>query len=113
MKPLFASLLAVLLLGTSCSSFSEGAQQGAISIARRAIVDGRYDDALNRLRRAEGYRNAPAERQAEIIYLRAQSYEGLHRKADALGSYKFLTAHYPATSYAYQAAERIKELETK
>ncbi len=87
------------------------AQRGAMSRAYKAIKDGRYDAAIARLSEAEKYVTPTPALQAEIAFLRGQSYEGLKRVPDAVGCYRYLVATYPESIYAYQAEERIEALE--
>jgi len=75
--------------------------------------DGRYDSALARLSAAEKYVAPTPELQAEIAFLRGKSYEGLKRLPEAIGSYKYVAATFPQSIYAFQATERLKELEVK
>ncbi|MDB6147515.1 MAG: hypothetical protein JWO45_1179 [Spartobacteria bacterium] len=89
------------------------AQRGAISRAYSAISDGRYDSALVRLSEAEKLVPPTPELKAEISFLRAQSYEGLKRLPEAIGSYKYLITTFPQSSYAFQATERLKLLDEK
>ena len=84
-----------------------------MSRAYSAISDTRYDAALARLAEAEKLYPPTPELQAEISFLRAKSYEGLRRLSDAIGSYKYIVATFPQTTYAFQATERLKTLEGK
>lgn len=103
--------LAVILTLIALTGCGHMAQTGAINRAESAYNDGKYKTALSRLSQAERYAKPTAEEHAQIIFLRAQCYEALHRLPDALGCYKSLTALYPTSVYTYQARERMKTLE--
>ena|SRR5215216_665688 len=89
------------------------AQRGAMIRAYSAISDGRFDSALARLAEAEKHTPPTPQLQAEISFLRAKSYEGLKQTPDAIGTYKYIVATFPQSSYAFQATERLKLLDAK
>jgi len=89
------------------------AQQGAISKAHSAIEKDDYTYALKSLSDAEKYVEPTPELKAEIVYMRAACYEGLERKSEAIGALKYLVDKFPDTHYAYQAKEKLRELEDK
>jgi tetratricopeptide (TPR) repeat protein len=101
-------LLIALINLTGCMHM---AQSGAIKRAEDAYNDGKYERALTRLSQAERYTTPTAQEHAQILFLRAQSYEALHRLPDAIGCYKNLIETYPTSAYTYQARERLKALE--
>lgn len=98
--------VAAVLLLSGCGA----ARDGAIIRANSAIAVGRYNFALARLSEAESYTPPPPAADAQIVYLRARCYEGLRRWPEAIGSYQYLIAKHPDTSYAFQAKERLKVL---
>lgn len=106
---LYLILVSAALLLSGCAL----AQTGALARAYSAIKDGRYDSALIRLSEAEKYATPTPALQAEIGYLRGRSYEGLKRVPEAVGSYRYVVATFPDTEFAFQAKERLKELEQK
>ncbi len=89
------------------------AQQGAISKAYSAIDQEDYAYALQSLSDAEKYAELTPELKAEIVYLRATCYEGLKRNSDAIGAFKYLIDNFPDTTYAYQAKEKLRDLEER
>lgn len=84
-----------------------------MSRAYSALHDGRYESALKRLSEAEKFVPPTPELQAEISFLRGQSYEGMKRLPEAIGCYKYVAATFPQTVYAFQATERLKTLDVK
>ena len=86
------------------------AQKGALSQAYSSMRVGKYDEAIRKLSDAEQYRLPDPQTQAEIAFMRAKCYEGLQRKADALGAYDYIVATFPRSQYAFQAKERLIEL---
>jgi outer membrane protein assembly factor BamD (BamD/ComL family) len=99
-----AFLLAVVLMG--CAT----AQRGTMIQARSNLDEGNYKEALGKLADAEKMVAPTPELQAEIVYLRAEAYEGLGRKDEAVGALKYLVDKFPDSSYAYQAKERLRKL---
>jgi lipopolysaccharide biosynthesis regulator YciM len=75
-----AFLLAVVLVG--CAT----AQRGTMIQARAKLDEGGYKEALAKLADAEKMVAPTPELQAEILYLRAECYEGLGRKPEAVGA---------------------------
>jgi outer membrane protein assembly factor BamD (BamD/ComL family) len=100
----WAVVLAVVLAG--CAA----AQRGAIIQARESLDEGDYKEALRKVVDAEKYTDPPPELQAEMVYLRAEAYEGLGRKDEAVGALKYVVDKFPDTSYAYQAKEKLRKL---
>jgi len=89
------------------------AQRGAMSRANSGIEKGEYEFALKRLSQAEKYVDPTPDLKAEIVYLRATCYEGLERYSEAIGALKYLIDKFPDTSYAYQAKEKLQEIEKR
>ena len=89
------------------------AQRGAMSRAHSGIEKGEYEFALKRLSEAEKYVNPTPDLKAEIVYLRATCYEGLERYSEAIGALRYLIDKLPDTSYAYQAKEKLREIEKR
>ena len=89
------------------------AQRGAMLRAHSGIEKGKYEFALKRLSDAEKYVEPTPDLKAEIVYLRASCYEGLERYSEAIGSLKYLMDKFPDSSYAYQAKEKLRELEKR
>lgn len=100
-----AFLLAAVLMG--CAT----AQRGTMIQARAELDAGGYKEALAKLADAEKMVAPTPELQAEIVYLRAECYEGLGRKPEAVGALKYVVAKFPDSSYAYQAREKLQKLE--
>lgn len=102
-----AILLSLVLIVAGCAT----AQKGAMGRAYSAIKDGRFESALARLSDAEKYVPPSPELQAEISFLRGQSYEGMKRTPEAIGSYRYIVGTFPKSIYAFQAIERLKVLD--
>ena len=104
------SLYLILVLATLFATGCATAQKGAMIRAYSSIKDSQYHAALSRLSEAEKLTPPTTALMAEIAFLRGQCYEGLRRLPEAIGSYRYLVATFPESIYAYQAAERLKEL---
>ena len=85
-------------------------QDGAMIRAYGAINAGRYDAALARLSEAERARPPLDELKAEINYLRGRCFQSSGRLSEAVGSYRYVVDTYPASPFAYQAQEQLKEI---
>ena len=86
-------------------------QRGSMLRAYTAIGEERYNDALARLSEAEKYEEPTPALRAEIVFLRARSYEGLNSLSDAAGLYHYIIDNFPESTFAYQAKERLKNIE--
>ncbi|MBI4524996.1 MAG: tetratricopeptide repeat protein [Deltaproteobacteria bacterium] len=87
------------------------AQNGPLSRAQRALEEGDYKEALTHLLAAERYTEPTQDQKAEIIFLRARSYEGLKDSPEAIRLYRHLISTFPDSSYASAAREKLKKLE--
>jgi outer membrane protein assembly factor BamD (BamD/ComL family) len=87
------------------------AQNGPLRSARSALKEGNYKEALTHLSAAERYTVPTQDQKAEIISLRARSYEGLKNTPEAIRLYHDLITTFPDSSYASAAREKLKKLE--
>ena len=100
-------IIGLVLLTVGCASTST-AQKSAISLAYSSYLDGDYQIALEHIFQAEQERRLTAELQAELAYLKAQSYEemGQHRKAEGL--FEYLKEEHPNSQYGYLANKMLE-----
>ena len=78
--------------------------------AYQAYDEGNCEAAILYLSKAE--RNSRSRRyiQPEISLLRGQCLERQALYVDAMQTYQYINAHYPASEYAYRARARIETL---
>ena len=105
-------LSCVLLLSLFClgSSACGLVQRRAIERAHLAIQIGEYDIALKQISVAEKFEGSADKQNAERKYLRAKSYEGLGRIAEAIHQYESISAAFPTSPYAYLADIKLDYL---
>jgi len=104
------SVIAATFLLAGCMGT---AQKGALLRANNMIAKGKYESALTRLSEAQKYKTPTSELQAEIAFLRAKCHGGMKRTSDAVGIYKYIVSQFPNSTYGFQAAERLKQLDPK
>lgn len=109
MKALPLIAMSVGLTVAGCMSM---AQKGAMNLGYKAMDHHNYEDALRKFSQAEKYREATPAMEAEIMFQRGRCYEALGHRGDALGVYRFLVQKHADTSWAFQAKERLAELES-
>jgi outer membrane protein assembly factor BamD (BamD/ComL family) len=105
MRTLFVVLLLVGLTGCNRYSFDHH-----LNSAYEAYDRGECEAAILSLSKAE--RNSRSRRymQPEISLLRGQCLERQALYVDAMQTYQYINAHYPASEYAYRARARIETL---
>lgn len=105
MKKIMVSALVITLV--ACSSM---VQKGAVSLAYSNFEDRDYEDTLKYISQAENEKATNPELKAELIYLKAQTYEkmGQYEKANSL--YEYLSEQHKKSQYGYLATKRLKEI---
>ena len=104
MKKAFVIVILVVISG--CAS---QVQKGAIQLAYSNYEDRDYEDTLKYISQAENVRDTSAELKAELVYLKAQTYEkmGDYEKANSL--YTYLKEQHKESQYGYLAAKRLEQ----
>ena len=109
-KKMYGRIVVVAAVLLSCGACVV-AQNGPLRSARSALEEGDYKEALIHLSAAERYTVPTRDQKAEIISLRARSYEGLENIPEAILLYRHLITAFPHSSYASAAREKLKQLE--
>jgi len=78
--------------------------------AYEAYGRGECEEAILSLSKAERSSRSRSYIQPEISLLRGQCLERQALFVDAMQTYQFITAHYPASEYAYRARARMDTL---
>lgn len=104
MKIIEACILLSIVFLCGCSDL---VRQGSIKSALSNFEDGDYRDAINSASQAENYPDAPHEKKAEIIFIKALIYEKMGRNTEAQGLFKFLREKFGDTQYGFMANEKI------
>ena len=98
-------LISLVLLTVGCASTS---QKNAINLAHSNFLDGDYQSTLKHIIEAEQERKLTDEQKAELIYLKAQAYEGLGHREEAEGLYEYLKQEHPNSQYGYLANKMLE-----
>lgn len=99
----FLLLTAALSLG-ACTSLI---QTASISEAYKHYELQQYERTLELITQAENADEMSAETQAELTYLKAQTYERLGKRDIARTLYEYLSLEHSHTQYGYLAVERL------
>lgn len=89
----------------------ETTQRGALSQARKAYAKGDYTDCVTIVDRAATYGNFSEVSDAQIIFYRGLCLDGMGRTAEAKMMYRRVITKFPASTFADQAAARLKPWE--
>jgi len=101
-------LLVIALLGLlSCAATS---QRGNAERASGRLAKGDYQGALSVAEFAISQGDAAPEAKLRAYFIKAQSLEGLGRRAEAIGIYEFIIKTYSDTAEAFQAKGRLANL---
>lgn len=100
-------LIGLTLLMVGCSSY---AQRGAVQLAYSNFNDQDYEDTLAYISQAEHARQMSPELKAELIYLKAQTYEKMGEYTKAKSLYLYLSNEHKLSQYGYLASERLKQI---
>ncbi|MBU2713907.1 tetratricopeptide repeat protein [Zooshikella harenae] len=102
MKKLLWVILALTLTG--CGSM---ARDGAFIRAQNNFSDGDFEETIEISDRALRMYEYDNEAKAQLLFLKAQSYQKLNKSAEARTTYQFIIDKYPNTEYAYRAKQAL------
>ena len=102
-----ALVLFLLIAVAGCQSFTEV----KLANMQKYVEKGRYQQALYRLEGAFAYQSDDPQVQAGYEYWKARAYEGLGRKEEAIGVYRFIIDQFPDTLWKSKAEAQLKLLE--
>lgn len=106
MKKLLIIVFALAMTG--CASF---AQVGSVEKAYEEYEAKDYQATLEHITRAENIKETSPELNAELSYLKAQTYEQLGQPDKATTLYQYIKEQHANTEYGYLAAEKLKKPE--
>lgn len=98
-----AALLAITLSLGACSSLI---QSTSLSEAYKQYERQEFERTLELITRAENAQEPTPEIRAELIYLKARSYEGLGKQEVASALYRYLVDHHKDSQYGYLASTK-------
>ena len=104
MKKIIILSLSILL----CACAAQ-VQKGAVQLAYSNFEDRDYEDTLKYINQAENARTTSTELKAELIYLKAQTYEKMGSYDQAISLYKYLVEQHYKSQYAYLAKEKLEK----
>lgn len=105
MKTILMLSITVLLMG--CGNL---VKNGAIVEAQNALNSSHYAEALENTDIAESFGELSDSDTAKLHYLRAQSFEGLGRKDEAVFSYQYVVEQHGNSAYAGPSQQRLLAL---
>ena len=76
--------------------------------AHESFNERSYDDALVHIRKAEHFNKLNAEIRAELIYIKARSYEALGYERESNALYQHLISEHKTSQYSSLAKIRTK-----
>lgn len=106
MKPVLVLIVAVMLVG--CASM---VRDGAIIRAHDNFEDGDYTDAIAIADRALNAYDYNDDQRAQLLFLKAVSYQKLEDYQSALALYRYIAYKYPDTEYGFRAASILQAVE--
>ncbi|SFM69870.1 hypothetical protein [Marinobacter zhejiangensis] len=106
MKSVLVVLLAVMLVG--CASM---VRDGAIIRVQDNLADGDYADAIAIADRALNAYDYSDDQRAQLLFMKAVSYQNLEDYQTALALYGYLAYKYPDTEYGFRAATILESVE--
>ncbi|MEL7538831.1 MAG: hypothetical protein AAFM91_17425 [Pseudomonadota bacterium] len=98
-------LTSVALFLTGCAGVI---QTGFTSEAYDHFSDGNYEEVLVSISNADSIHETTPELKAELVYLKARTYEAMGQFATARALYKYLVEQHSQSQYAYLAAGRLE-----
>ena len=99
--------MSLIFFMIGCSSMI---QKGSINLAYSNFEDQDYQDTLKYISQAEHAKEITPELKAELIYLKAKTYEKMGDYDQAESLYKYLSEQYNKSQYGYLATKKLKEL---
>lgn len=108
MKHVLVLLLAVMLVG--CASM---VRDGAIIRAQDNFADGDYADAIAIADRALNAYDYNDDQRAQLLFLKAASYQRMEDYQGALALYRYIAYKYPETEYGFRAATILQSVESQ
>ena len=102
--------LALALLGLGSSACSGLMQLGAVKKAVEANYEHHYADAAASADYILATQNGTPDGLQELYLLKAEAYEGLGRKGEAIAIYRFVIQTYRESGAASQARGRLDAL---
>ncbi|MEM1152726.1 MAG: hypothetical protein AAGI44_01205 [Pseudomonadota bacterium] len=103
-KTVLVATLATSMLG--CAGLMQSA---SVMEAHKAYDEGEYQQTLVLITQAENARETTPEMQAELVYLKASSYEQLGQVAVASTLYEYLAAEHSDSQYGYLASSKLEQ----
>jgi len=98
------ALLVVTLSLAACASLI---QTASISEAYKHYEREQYDRTLELIAQAENAEAISPETKAELIYLKAMTYENLGESETANTLYKYLAQQHSNSQYGYMAVKKL------
>ena len=82
-------------------------QSASVSEAHKSFAAQEFRQTLSLISQAENAGDVTPETQAELTYLKAQSYSRLGEQQNAYALYRYLMEHHRDTQYGYLASTAI------
>ena len=102
MKYIIVLLIVVFLNG--CAGM---AQIGSIRNAYDKFHAGEFEEVIQLTSQAEYFQDPTHEMKAEIVYLRALTFEKMGRNEEAAGLFTYLSEDFHDTQYGYMATQKL------
>lgn len=103
-KAVLVTTLSVSMLG--CAGVMQSA---SVMEAHKAYNKGEYQETLKLITQAENARETTPDMQAELVYLKANTYEQLGQPAIASTLYEYLAAQHRDSQYGYLANGKLNQ----
>jgi len=98
-------LVIITLFIASCAG---AIQSQSLADAYKQYDRQKYSRVLELITRAENIKETSADMKAELIYLKALTYEKLGQKSSAAALYEYLAEEFNETQHGYLAGKKLQ-----
>jgi hypothetical protein len=102
-------MLFVVILALNVCACATAFRAGTVSKAYKSFEAKEFNETLRLISQVETLNNPTLEQQAELSYLKAQTFEALGQTPSAQALYTFICKRFPETQYAYLAQLQLEQ----
>ena len=101
-------LISLVILSVGCASTTRENSISLIGLAYANFQDGNYENTLLHIIQVEQGGKITDEQKAELIFLKAQTYDEMGQRMKAEGLYEYLKEEHSSSQYGYLASKLLE-----